>query len=423
MNASGMNAYGVVVLVALLSEFALGTIASLLNLHALAPSPPAALAGAVDAEAYRRSQAYTRARTRLGRVAATVQLAALLGFWFLGGFRALDAFVDSSGLGPVAGGVAYVIGLAFLGALLSLPFAVYGTFVVEERFGFNRTTPRLFVLDRLKGLLVGAVLGLPLLAAVVAFFDALGPGAWLWAWLVTAAYVLAAQILVPRFVMPLFNRFDPLPDGPLREALVRYARDVGFPLDEVYVMDGSKRSRKGNAFFTGFGRHKRIALFDTLVDRHSVGEMVAVTAHEVGHYQKGHILAGTALTIAHSGVLFLLLSLFLGEPALYEAFGVAAPSVGVGLVLFGLLYTPVDLVLSVALNAWSRRNEFAADRFAVETTRRPGDLADALKKLAADNLANLTPHPLHVWLYHSHPPVAARLTAIAAIAAVGARKG
>lgn len=406
-----MNAYGIVILVALLVDWALGVVAGALNLRAMGPAPPAAFADTVDAATWARTRDYVRARTRLGMVAGTVRLGALLAFWALGGFGALSDLVGRVTTGPVTHGVAYVAALGLLTTLLNLPFAVWSTFGVEQRFGFNRTTPRVFVLDRLKGLAVAGLLGLPLLSLVIAFFAAFGETAWLWAWAATAFFLVAVQIIVPRFVMPWFNRFAPLPEGELRAALLGYAHSVEFPLDEVYLMDGSKRSAKGNAFFTGFGRHKRIALFDTLVARHPTAEVVAVTAHEVGHYRLGHIRLGTALSVAHAGALFALLQLFLAEPALYAAFDVA-PSIGVGLVLFGLLYTPVELFLGLALNALSRRHEYQADRFAAETTGRPQDLAAALRRLSTDNLSNLSPHPLHVALYHSHPPLAERLRAL-----------
>jgi STE24 endopeptidase len=412
-----MNVYGAIVLASLLAEWALATAASVLNLRAMGPHPPPDFAADVDAATWQRTRAYTAARTRLGLVASSVRLAALLAFWFFGGFAALDRLVRALDVGPVAGGVAYVAALALLSGVLSLPFAVWSTFGVEQRFGFNRTTPAVFVADRLKGLVVAALLGLPLLTAVVAFFETVGATAWLWAWGATAAFVVVGQVIVPRFVMPWFNRFAPLPESDLRSGLLAYARLVDFPLEGIYVMDGSKRSGKGNAFFTGFGRHKRVALFDTLLARHPANEIIAITAHEVGHYKAGHLRLGTALSVLHAGVLFALLQLFLAEPGLYAAFGVATPSVGVGLVLFGLLYTPVEVALGVGLNALSRRHEYQADRFAARTTGSPQALAAALRRLSLDNLSNLAPHRLPVVLYHTHPPLAERLRALAALRA------
>jgi STE24 endopeptidase len=222
---------------------------------------------------------------------------------------------------------------------------------------------------------------------------------------------VGVELVAPTWILPLFNRFTPL-DGALRDTILAYARSVGFPLEGVFVIDGSRRSTKANAFFTGFGRRKRIALFDTLVETLQPDEVVAVVAHEVGHYKRRHVLQGTVLGIVHLGAMFFLLALLLPRRPLFEAFFVAEPSVWAGLVLFGLLATPVELVLSVLLHAWSRRNEYAADRFAAGTTGTGERLATALKRLSADSLSHLTPHPLYVALHYSHPPVLARIRAL-----------
>jgi STE24 endopeptidase len=212
--------------------------------------------------------------------------------------------------------------------------------------------------------------------------------------------------------MPLFNKFSPLPAGELREAILNYARSVDFPVKNVFVMDGSRRSSKSNAFFTGFGRNKRIALFDTLIDKHTVPELIAVLAHEIGHHKKKHILQGTIINIVHAGLLFFLLSIFLGSPGLYDAFYMAQPSIYSGLLFFGLLYTPLEMVLSVAMHVLSRKNEYEADRFAAETTHHPQEMVEALKKLHTGNLSNLTPHRFYVFLNYSHPPLLERVRAI-----------
>jgi len=212
--------------------------------------------------------------------------------------------------------------------------------------------------------------------------------------------------------MPLFNKFTPLEEGLLRDAIFAYARSVDFPLQNVFVMDGSRRSAKTNAFFTGFGRNKRIALFDTLVSKHTAGELVAVLAHEIGHHKKKHILQGAVISFLHTGVLFFLLSIFITSPSLHEAFFMEAQSVYTGIIFFGLLYTPVNLLLSMGIQALSRKNEYEADRFAAQTTAHPQELAEALKKLASSNLSNLTPHPFYVFLNYSHPPLAQRIEAI-----------
>ncbi|HED64134.1 MAG TPA: M48 family peptidase [Planctomycetes bacterium] len=401
-----------VILALLLGTYALSRIADLLNLRALRQDPPPELAGLYDADEYRRSQEYTRAKLAFGMIPATFDLLVLLAFWGLGGFGWLDSFVRGFGLGPIAAGLAYIGILAFAGQLLSLPFEAWSTFVIEERFGFNRTTPGTFFADLAKGTLLAVVLGAPLLAAILWFFEVAGPLAWLYCWGVTVLFLVAVQFIAPTWIMPLFNRFEPLDEGELRDAVLAYARSVSFPLEGLFVIDGSKRSTKANAFFTGFGRHKRVALFDTLIEKHSVPELVGVVAHEIGHYKRGHIKKMLAIGIAQTGVMFFLLSLFLREPAIFEAFGVGTPSTYVGLVLFSVLFAPVSLLLTLGVQAFSRRNEFEADAFARETLGSGEDLARALEKLSTDSLQNLTPHPFYVALHHSHPPLAARLRAL-----------
>lgn len=410
-----MNPYAAAILAALLLEYASNLAADLLNLRALDPELPEEMRGLHDADSYRRSQEYTRVRTRFGVVESSAGLAALLAFWGLGGFGALDGWVRGLALGPVVSGLVYIGALVLAGKLFALPFELYSTFVVEERFGFNRTDAKTFAVDLVKGLLLAAAIGGPLLAAILFLFERAGSAAWLWCWAVTAGFVLFAQYLAPTWILPLFNRFTPLPDGELREAILGYARSNAFPLEGIFVVDGSRRSSKANAFFTGFGRHKRVALFDTLVEKQTTPEVVAVVAHEIGHYKRRHIVKSTAIGIAHFGALFGLLSLFLGNAELAAAFGVSEPSVYTSLVFFALLYTPVEMVLSLLMHAFSRRNEFEADEFAARTTGRAPDLASALKKLAADSLSNLTPHPLYVALHHSHPPLLRRLAALRAV--------
>jgi STE24 endopeptidase len=409
-----VNAYAAVALAALVGEFALARLADALNLRALAGAPPPEVRAAWDADRVRRARDYTRETTRLGIVTATLDLAVLLGFWFAGGFGALDRAVRALGLGAIPTGLAFIAALGLGRFALALPVRWWATFRIEARYGFNRTTPRVFWSDVAKGLALAAVVGGPLVAAVLWFFAAAGPRAWLWCWVAVTAYMLGVQFVAPTWIMPLFNRFAPLPDGALREAILAYARAVGFPLAGVFVIDGSRRSTKANALFTGFGRHKRIALFDTLVEKLAPAEVVAVVAHEVGHYRRGHIVQATALGIVQAGVLLLVLSFFLERPGLFEAFYVDTPSVHAGLVLFALVLAPIELALSLVLHAWSRRNEREADAFAVRTTGDGASLARALERLSTDALANPSPHPLYVALHYSHPPLAERVRALVA---------
>jgi STE24 endopeptidase len=408
-----MTIIAVIILFALVFDLVVNAAADYLNLKALRPDLPREFQGLFDAPRYRRAQDYLKVNTRFGWLVSFVNLLVLLVFWFGGGFALLDEWVRSWHLGPVPSGLAYIGILSLLAGSVSLPVSVYATFVIEARFGFNQTTWATFIMDRLKGLALALVLGGPLLAAVLVFFEYAGPFAWLYGWVAVALFMLVMQFVAPTWIMPLFNRFSPLPEGRLRQAIFSYARSIDFPLDNIHVMDGSRRSRKSNAFFTGFGRHKRIVLFDTLVEKHTVEELVAVLAHEMGHYKKKHILKSLLAGIVQSGLMFFLLSFFISEPALFEAFYVRQPSVYAGLVFFALVYAPLGFLSGLCMQAFSRRNELAADHFAVDTTRAPDAMASALKKLAVDNLTNLTPHRFYVFLNYSHPPVLQRLQAIA----------
>ena len=410
-----MNNYAVIILVALLAEYTLSVVSSLLNLRTLDPALPAEFTGVFDADKYARSQEYTRTRTRFGLVRSTVDLAIVLAWWRLGGFEWLDQTVRGLGYGPIVTGLVYIGTLAGAATMLGLPFRLYSTFVIEQRYGFNRTTPGTFAADLLKGLVLAVALAGALLGAILWFFDWTGPIAWLWCWLAATVFMLVVQFVAPTWIMPLFNTFTPLDSGELLEAILDYAKTNAFPLRGIFVVDGSRRSSKANAFFTGMGRNKRIGLFDTLVERYTVPELVAVVAHEIGHYKERHHWKAMALSIAHMGAVFFVLSLFLRQQGLFDAFYVSEPSVYAGLLFFGLLFAPVELVLSLAVNAFSRKNEFEADRFAARTTGSGEPLISALKKLSADSLTNLTPHPLHVALAASHPPVLKRIEALRAL--------
>ncbi|MCI0413997.1 M48 family metallopeptidase [bacterium] len=404
-----MNIFGVIILATMVGKFLLDMIALWLNLRLLNAHAPSQFSDLYDPEQYARSQEYTRVTTRFHVKETTFHLAVFLIFWFVGGFNWLDQIVRSWGYGSIASGICYIFLLGFAGGLLSLPFDFYKTFVIEEEFGFNRTTLRIFILDRLKGLLIAILLGVPLLAVLLSFFESSEDLAWLYAWFFATAYILFVQFIYPVWIMPLFLKFTPLTDGDLKQAIKDYAASVGFAFKDVYVVDASKRSSKANAFFIGFGKNKRIALFDTLVEQQTVPEVVAVLAHEIGHYQKKHVPIMMAVGILQSFVLFYLMSVFLSSPGLYEAFHMDQRSIYAGLVFFGMLYEPISFVSSIVMNVVSRRNELQADQYAVSTLGDAQNLISALKKLSVKNLSNLTPHPLHVFLNYSHPPLAQRI--------------
>ncbi len=406
-----MNIFAVIILVTLLVDFILNLVADLYNMKALKAGLPKEFQGVYDEETYRQSQKYTRVRTRFGIFVSLFNLALLLAFWFAGGFNWLDQIVRSWELGVIWTGLAY-IGILILGrTILSLPFSIYSTFVIEERFGFNKTTPKTFVMDMVKGLALAIVLGGPLLAGILAFFTFVDQYAWLYAWAAVTVFTLFIQFIAPTWIMPIFNKFEPLEEGDLRRKIEEYASGVNFSLEGIYVMDGSKRSGKSNAFFTGFGKNKRIALFDTLIEKHTDDELVSVLAHEIGHYKKKHIIKNMVISILHTGVMFLLLSIFLNSQGLYDAFYMEQPSVYAGLIFFGMLYAPIEMILSIFMQILSRKHEYEADEYAAATFK-PEPMIQALKKLSKDNLSNLTPHPFYVFLNYSHPPVLQRIKAL-----------
>jgi STE24 endopeptidase len=409
-----LNPVAVLILTVIIAEFIVTAIADRLNLRGLSQPLPPILSDIYDADQYRKSQHYLTVNTYFDWVNSGVSLAVTLLFWFGKGFTILDAGLREMNQGPILTGLLFIGTLALLKSLVDLPFSIYHTFVIEEKFGFNKTTVRTFILDRLKGLGLALLLGIPLLTGILAFLEYCGHNAWLYCWGVVVVFMLILQFVAPTWIMPLFNKFTPIEPGELKTAILSYAQRIGFSLENVFVMDGSKRSSKSNAFFTGFGRHRRIVLFDTLINHTGAGELVAVLAHEMGHYKKHHILLSLLIGIAHTGVLFFLLSLFLSYQGLFDAFYVSEMSVYAGLIFFSMLYTPIELFMGILMQLLSRKNEYAADRFAAETTHDPEALISALKKLAAENLSNLTPHPFYVFLTYSHPPLMDRLQALAA---------
>ena len=407
-----MNLYAVIIISALLGGYLLELASDMLNIRNLKPHLPTEFKGIYDADSYLKSQQYTRVNTVFGIVGNSFDLALLAVFWFAGGFNYTDLMVRSLGYNVVWTGLLFIGLLMFFKALVSLPFSIYSTFVIEERFGFNKTTVATFISDLLKGILLAIILGAPLVALVIWFFEAAGFFAWLYCWIAVTLFMLFIQFAAPAWIMPLFNKFKPLEEGELRDAIMDYARSVDFSLENLFVMDGSKRSAKSNAFFTGFGRNKRIALFDTLIDSHSTSELVAILAHEIGHYKKKHILQSMVIGILHMGLMLFLLSIFVGNKGLFDAFYMDNISVYAGLIFFGILFSPLEIILSVLMNSLSRKNEYEADRFAVDTTGGKEDMISGLKKLSVHNLSNLTPHPFYVFLNYSHPPLLERIRAI-----------
>jgi STE24 endopeptidase len=395
----------------LLFEFILERILDYLNSTYWTNELPAELTDIYDAEKYRTSQDYEKVKTRFSLITSSVSLAAMLLILFFGGFAWLDGFVRGYTQNPILMALMFfgIIGLA--ADILSTPFSIYSTFVIEERFGFNKTTPKTFVLDKLKGWLLAAVIGGGLLALIVWIYLISGEWFWVIAWAVVGIFIIFMTMFYSNIIVPLFNKQTPLEDGSLRTAIEDFAKKVGFKLKNIFVMDGSKRSTKANAYFTGLGSKKRIVLFDTLIKDHTTGELVGVLAHEIGHYKKKHTLTGTIISLLQTGLMLFILSLFIGNPLLSQTLGANEGSFHMGILAFGLLYSPLSLILGLIMNVISRKNEFAADRYAGENYQ-PKPLQDALKKLSVNHLSNLRPHPAYVFFYYSHPPLLQRLKAL-----------
>ncbi len=404
------------IVIALFLLWKLDFVATLLTLKNLRPELPTEFADVWDQEKYAKSQAYERDGAKFGIISSIVSLAILLAFWFAGGFGWLDSWVRSFGFGEIVTGLFYMGSLFLASTLLSLPFDIYHTFVHEEKYGFNKTTPATFAGDQIKSLILGALLGIPLIALILWLFQTV-PNAWIYAWAAVTVLSLLLTFLAPSLILPLFNKFTPMEDGELKSAIEAMAKKCDFPLVGLFVIDGSKRSTKSNAFFTGFGKLKKIALYDTLIESQSTEELVGVLAHEIGHFKKKHIIQRIVLSVVQTALIFFLLGLVTSPDSafaqiLFEAFRVEQISIYVGLVIFFILFKPFSRLISIGLSMLSRKHEFEADDYAKTVQGTPEHLSMALKKLSRNNLSNLTPHPLEVFLHHSHPPVLQRLAAL-----------
>ncbi len=407
-----MNFYLILILTILLIHFVLDLILSILNLRSLQPELPAEFQDTFDKESYKDSQQYTATNTRFSLINGCVMLPITILFIVLGGFNQIDLLARSFAFGSITTGLLYFAILFTLTSIISLPFTLYSTFVIEEKFGFNKTTPKTFVLDRIKSILLSAVIGGPLMAFVLWFFEKGGDLAWIYCWLGVIAFTIIMQFLAPVVIMPLFNKFIPLEDGDLKTSITKYADEQNFAMKGIYTMDGSKRSTKLNAFFTGFGRFRRIVFFDTLIQKLSTSEIVAVLAHEMGHFKLKHIYKMMTASILQMGFIFFILSIFLGNEPLFAAFKMDNVSIYASLIFFGFLYSPISTLLSIFFNVFSRKHEFQADIYAVKTTKQTENLISGLKKLSRANLSNLTPHPFNVFLNYRHPPILQRIEAI-----------
>ena len=407
-----MNLFLIIILIILIGDYILGLVVDSLNVKHLKTDLPEAFSGYYDGEKYKKSQQYLKENTRFDLITGSVTTPAIIAFILLGGFNWVDQWARGLAWGPIATGLVFTAILMFGSQILSLPFSIYSTFVIEEKYGFNKTTPKTFVLDILKGWLLAVIIGAPVFSAILWFFGQTGSLAWAFCWGALTVIQIFLMFIAPVVIMPIFNKFVPLEGGELKTAIEEYAKKQDFKMKGVFSMDGSKRSTKSNAFFTGFGRFRRIVLFDTLIKKHTTEELVSILAHEMGHYKKKHILKSIIISVLSTGLMFYILSIFMNNKALFAAFQMDHVSIYAGLLFFGFLYAPIEMILSIFGNMLSRRHEYEADAWAVRTYHRPQSMISALKKLSVDNLSNLTPHPLKVFLSYSHPPVLERIRAI-----------
>ena len=400
-----------IIVVFLCLDFVLERVLESLNSKHMSPVLPDSLKGIYEEKEYSRFQSYKRENGRLDSWSSGVGFVVMIVFLVAGGFGWYNSWVVSLTDSVVWQTILFVVGLSVVSSVLDIPFDYYATFRIEEKYGFNKTTRRVYWLDTVKELFLSLVLGGVLLALVVWFYTWAGTYFWLYAWGAVTLFSVFMAMFYSQLIVPLFNKQTPLQEGSLRDKIQAFAGKVGVKLDNIYVIDGSKRSTKANAYFTGLGPKKRVVLYDTLIDELTEEEIVAVLAHEVGHYKKRHTLRSMVVSVIQMGVLFWLFSLCVNNVALSEALGGDRAYFQMGLIAFAILYSPVNLILGVGMNVWSRNNEYEADAFAARYYE--GDyLVSGLKKISVKSLSNLTPHPLYEYIYYSHPSLLKRIDAV-----------
>lgn len=395
----------------LVADFIFERILEYLNATRWSDELPKEVADIYDEEKYRQQQNYEKANFRFSLISSTFSFVVMLLMFLLAGFAWVNSLALSVSVNPILTALVFFGILLLASDLLNTPFSIYETFVIEEKFDFNKTTPKTFVLDKLKGYLLGAIIGGGLLSLIIYIYQLTTTNFWIFTWLVISGFSILMVLFYSSLIVPLFNKQTPLPEGELKSAIENFSSKVGFKLDNIFVIDGSKRSTKANAYFTGFGSKKRIVLYDTLINDMTTNELVAVLAHEIGHYKKHHVLWSLLLGILQTGIVLFIFSLFVGSPELSAALGVETPSFHIGLIAFGILYSPISMITGLAMNIFSRKNEYQADAFAAKNFS-DDELASALKKLSIKNLSNLRPHPAYVFFHYSHPTLLQRLNAL-----------
>jgi STE24 endopeptidase len=382
-----------------------------LNLRAQRTDIPAGIEAFYEKEKYLKSLAYHRELTRFSFLTSGLSFLISLVMLLTRGFGWLDNLLRPYLDGDISLALGFFAVLMIASDILTLPFQWYSTFVIEEKYGFNKTTIKTFVTDKLKGYLLAAIIGGGLLSALIYLIETIGPDFWIWFSIIAALFVLFVNMFYTSLILPMFNKLTALPDGELKSAIERFATKVNFPLDNIFVIDGSKRSKKANAFFSGIGKKKKIVLYDTLIENHTTDELVAVLAHEVGHFKKKHIIWGYVLSIVQIVFTLFVLSKMIFSENISIALGGSVHAIHLNLLAFGILFSPISGIIGLFMKMYSRRNEFEADAYARDTFDGTA-LSNALKRLSVDSLSDLYPHPLYVFFHYSHPPLLKRLDAL-----------
>jgi len=392
----------------LLVKFMLDTLLNHLNAKHFNDTLPEEVSNVYDINEYKKSQSYKKVNHNFTIVTSSFSLIVTLCFFFFNGFSLVDNIARKFSDNII------IITLIFFGILMigstiiNIPFSLYKTFVIEEGFGFNKMNKKTFFLDKLKGLLMSTILGGGILALITWFHEFTGVYFWLYTWGLITLFSIVVNMFYSKLIVPLFNKQTPLENGELKEAITKYTDSVGFKLNDIFVINGSKRSTKANAYFSGFGSQKRITLYDTLINDLNNDEIVAVLAHEVGHYKKKHIIFNLTASVIITGITLFILSLFINTPLFSLALGVSTPSFHMGLISFGILYSPMSELTGMFMNYMSRKFEYQADNYAKKTYAGE-PLISSLKKLSKNSLSNLTPHSLYVFIHHSHPTLTNRI--------------
>ncbi|WP_299799079.1 M48 family metallopeptidase [uncultured Maribacter sp.] len=396
------------ILFILIAEFVLATVMNYLNAKRFKDPIPEDLNDVYNAEEYEKSQAYKLTNYKFGVFTSIFSLVLILAFLFFGGFAWVDDVAQNISENIIVQALVF-FGIIMIGSdILNIPFSYYQTFVIEEKFGFNKTTKATFLVDKLKQWAMTIIFGGAILSLVIWFFQWAGTNFWVYTWAFVGIFTLFMNLFYSKLIVPLFNKQEPLEAGSLKEKIENYAAQVGFDLQNIFVINGSKRSTKANAYFSGFGKEKRVTLYDTLINDLEEEEIVAVLAHEIGHYKRKHIIFNLATSIVLTGVMLFILSLFINNPEVSLAIGVDRPSFHAALIGFGTLYSPISEITGLLMNHFSRKFEYQADDYAKDTYAAL-PLVTSLKKLSKNSLSNLTPHPAYVFMHYSHPPLIDRI--------------